>query len=111
MTGSEAGRLTKDQERLLNELGFDWDPGADAWQARYQEAADWKHQHGNLTFPRSHPVQGWLYRQQKLHNSGRLPGDRASLLRALGALTDPEAQDTQGAAHGEQDEDQNDAGR
>jgi hypothetical protein len=93
----KAGRTTKDQERLLNEIGFDWDPGEDAWQARYAEAAAWKREHGSLRFPRGHPVGGWLYRQQKLHDSGRLPGDRASLLRALGALTDPEAQDTQGS--------------
>ncbi|HEY1618621.1 MAG TPA: Helicase associated domain protein [Streptosporangiaceae bacterium] len=97
----KAGRMTPDQEKRLNEAGFDWDPGEDAWQARYAEAAAWKDEHGSLRFPRRHPVGDWLYRQQKLHDKRRLGSDRASLLRALGALTRPETQDTQGAPHDE----------
>jgi len=89
----KTGRMTKDQERLLNEIGFDWDPGEDAWQGRYAEAAAWKHEHGSLRFPRGHPTGGWLYRQQKLHHQGRLREDRARLLRDLGAITSTEKQD------------------
>jgi superfamily II DNA or RNA helicase len=85
----KAGRITSEQERLLTEAGFCWDPATDTWNARYQDAAIWKHEHGNLDLPRRHPVKDWLYRQQKLHDNGRLPADRAGLLRELGALTDP----------------------
>jgi superfamily II DNA or RNA helicase len=89
----KAGRATKDQERLLDEIGFDWDPGEDAWQARYAEAAAWKAEHGSLRFPRGHPVGGWLYRQLKLQGNGRLQEDRARLLRDLGAIASTEKQD------------------
>jgi superfamily II DNA or RNA helicase len=89
----KGGRITAEQERLLDEAGFCWDPATDAWNARHQEAAAWKQQHGTLDLPRRHPVREWLYRQQKLHDDGRLPADRAARLRELGALTDP-AQDS-----------------
>jgi superfamily II DNA or RNA helicase len=91
--GRRRGRLTKDQEQLLDEVGFDWDPGEDAWQARYAEAAAWKAEHGSLRFPRGHPVGGWLHRQLKLQGSERLQEDRARLLRDLGAIGSTENQD------------------
>ena len=89
----KAGRATTDQKRLLDVIGFDWDPGEDAWQARYAEAAAWKDEHGSLRFPRGHPVGGWLYRQLKLQGNGRLQEDRARLLRDLGAIASTEKQD------------------
>ena len=48
--------MTAEQERLLTRrvlLG----PRHEAWQARYQEAAAWKHEHGSLDFPRESPVE------------------------------------------------------
>jgi hypothetical protein len=36
---------------------------------------------------------GWLYRQQKLHENGRLHEDRVRLLRDLGAIASTEKQD------------------
>jgi hypothetical protein len=90
----KAGRITSDQERLLTEAGFCWDPATEAWNTRYQETAAWKQQHGSLDLPRRHPVRDWLYRQQKLHDTGRLSPGRAALLRKLGALTDPSPEDT-----------------
>ncbi|HEY1618220.1 MAG TPA: Helicase associated domain protein [Streptosporangiaceae bacterium] len=83
----KAGRITSEQERLLTDAGFTWDPAAEAWNARYQEAAAWKHEHGRLDLPRKHPVREWLYRQQKLRDTGRLPPGRAAALHELGALT------------------------
>jgi superfamily II DNA or RNA helicase len=85
----KAGRMPAEQERLLTEAGFCWDPATEAWHARYHEAAAWKQEHGSLNFPRKHPLETWLRRQQKLHETSRLPADRAALLRELGALTDP----------------------
>jgi superfamily II DNA or RNA helicase len=90
----KAGRITSEQERLLTDAGFCWDPATEAWNARYQETAAWKHEHGSLDLPRRHPVRDWLYRQQKLHDTGRLSPGRAALLRELGALTDPSPEDT-----------------
>jgi superfamily II DNA or RNA helicase len=85
----KAGRMTSEQERALTEAGFCWDPLTETWNARYQEAAAWKREHGSLDLPRKHPVREWLYRQQKLHDTGRLPASRAALLRELDALADP----------------------
>ena len=92
-SGAKPGARPKDQERLLDEIGFDWDPGEEAWQARYAEAAAWKDEHGSLRFPRGHPVGGWLYRQLKLQGNGRLQEDRARLLRDLGAIASTEKHD------------------
>ncbi len=83
----KAGRMTAGQERLLDEAGFCWDPTAEAWNARYQEAVAWKQEHGHLDLPRKHPLKEWLFRQQKTHRQGRLPEDRAGLLLDLGVLT------------------------
>jgi superfamily II DNA or RNA helicase len=85
----KAGRLTGEQAGLLDEAGFCWDPLAEAWNARYQQAAAWKNEHGHLDLPRKHPLKEWLSRQQKTHRQGRLPQDRARLLLDLGALTAP----------------------
>ena len=81
------GRLTDEQVGLLEEAGFCWDPLAEAWNSRYQEAVTWRQEHGNLDLPRKHPLKEWLSRQQKNHRQGRLPADRARLLRELGVLT------------------------
>ena len=81
--------MPDEQERLLTEAGFCWDPATEAWHARYQEAAAWKQEHGSLDFPRKHPLETWLHRQQKLHEASRLPADRAALLHELGALASP----------------------
>ena len=51
----KAGRITAAQARLLDEAGFCWDPLAEAWNARYHEAAAWKNEHGHLDLPRKHP--------------------------------------------------------
>ena len=83
----KADRLTGEQVALLEEAGFCWDPLAEAWHARYQEAVAWRQEHGNLDLPRKHPLKEWLSRQQKNHRQGRLPADRARLLRELGVLT------------------------
>ena len=90
----KADRMPADQERLLTEAGFCWDPAAEAWHARYQEAAAWNQEHGSLDFPRKHPLETWLRRQQKLHEASRLPADRAALLQELGALTSPPPEST-----------------
>jgi superfamily II DNA or RNA helicase len=83
----KADRMTAGQQRLLDQAGFCWDPLTEAWNARYQEAAAWKQEHGHLRLPRKHPLKEWLSRQQKNHRQGRLPEDRARLLRELGALS------------------------
>ena len=83
----KAGRITAEQVRLLEEAGFCWDPLAEAWNARYQEALAWQREHGHLDLPRKHPLKEWLSRQHKTHRQGRLPDDRARLLRDLGVLT------------------------
>ena len=61
------------------------------FRSRYAQARAWNQEHGHLAFPAQHPLRSWLYKQRKKHSQGRLPDDRASLLRALGALNAPDA--------------------
>jgi superfamily II DNA or RNA helicase len=84
----KAGQITKEQIELLDKLGYSWDPLDDLWQASYQDLRAWKEEHGHFRFPAKHPLRGWLYLQRRDHGQGKLPADRASLLRVLGALTE-----------------------
>ena len=89
----KTGRMSE-QELLLTKAGFCWDPAAQAWNTRYQDAAAWNQAHGTLNgLPRKYPVRRWLYRLRKLHDKGRLAEDRARLLCELGALTTPGPED------------------
>lgn len=84
------GLLTTAQIQQLTDLGFPLDPESDQWQARFQEAQAWINTHDDFTFPRRHPLRHWLYTQRKHARNGRLPRDRAGLLRGIGALDDSE---------------------
>lgn len=82
------GRLSARHERLLNEIGFPWDPYQDRWQARYAEARAFKDKHGNLDTPVG-PLNSWLYQQRKKHRQNRLTDHEERLLRELGVLDNP----------------------
>lgn len=84
-----AGQLTDQQGRQLEELGFPRHPEEDHWNARYAEARAWHEKHGHFALPARHPLRDWLYEQRKHHSDGRLPDDKARQLRDLGVIDDP----------------------
>jgi superfamily II DNA or RNA helicase len=90
----KTGRMTPGQQQLLDDAGFCWDPATHAWNAYYQQALEWKQEHGHLQLPRKHPVKEWLNRQQKNHRQGNLAADQVALLHDLGALTSQTTPDT-----------------
>ncbi|HVB43271.1 MAG TPA: Helicase associated domain protein [Streptosporangiaceae bacterium] len=82
-------RLTSEQIRLLDQIAFCWNAREDTWHARYQEAADFKNQHGHLNATFHTPLGAWLYQQRKKHRTGRLTSQQEQLLNNIGALSDP----------------------
>jgi superfamily II DNA or RNA helicase len=84
-----AGQLTDQQGRQLEELGFPRHPEDDHWNARCAEARAWHEEHGQFTLPARHPLRDWLYEQRKHHSDGRLPDDKVRQLRDLGVIDDP----------------------
>src|SRR5450755_3246925 len=81
------GRLTDEQIRLLDQIGFSWNSREDAWHTRYREARAFQDQHGHLNATFHTPLGAWLYQQRKKHRAGRLTGEQERLLHDLGALS------------------------
>ena len=62
--------LSDEQIRLLDEAEFPWVPSGgssrqqQAWNAKYQELADFFKQHGHLKVPRPSPLYTWMNNQR-----------------------------------------------
>jgi hypothetical protein len=59
------GTLSKDREKLLQDLGFEWQVmNPNSWMARYQELADFKATHGHCRVPDVYednkPLGSWM---------------------------------------------------
>ncbi|MDD2709965.1 MAG: helicase associated domain-containing protein [Verrucomicrobiae bacterium] len=81
-------RLSLSQQRLLDGLGFDWDPIETLWQQRYEELAEFKRQHGHCDVPQQssdNPALGvWVAKHRVLQRKGELQPERLEKLDALG---------------------------
>lgn len=81
----KAGTLLAEQETLLNEIGFPWDPIQERWDARYTELEEFHAAHGHLDVPPG-SLKNWLYQQRKKHGKGKLPSDAQQRLSAIDPL-------------------------
>ncbi|MFD7899014.1 Helicase associated domain protein [Streptomyces sp. NPDC059743] len=80
-----AGTLLAEQETLLNEIGFPWDPIQERWDSRYAELEGFHAAHGHLDVPPG-SLKNWLYQQRKKHGKGKLPSDAQQRLSAIDPL-------------------------
>jgi hypothetical protein len=84
----KSGNLDNTRARLMNELGFEWDPFDAAWDARFGELKLYQKRLGNANVPKKYienPALGnWVSKQRKPHRSGKLERDRFRLLSKLG---------------------------
>ncbi|GAA3233169.1 hypothetical protein GCM10010260_81900 [Streptomyces filipinensis] len=93
----QRGTLTPERVAALNELGIEWTPGlglADvridqAWQARLDDARQYKAAHGHLRPPNGTSVNGkrldaWLSVQRARNREGRLTPQQIAALDELG---------------------------
>ncbi len=50
-TAFHRGRLTLERVRGLDEIGFDWDPLGNRWEAMFQKLVEFKNDHGHTNVP------------------------------------------------------------
>jgi superfamily II DNA or RNA helicase len=83
-------RITEDQVRLLDELGFTWHHERGSWEDRLAEVAAFVTKHGHCEIPLNHPENPKLGRfvnnTRTQWNGGQLSDDRITKLDALGFL-------------------------
>ncbi len=83
----QKGRLLSSRVRLLEDNGFDWNPGATAWKEMIQKLEAYKDENGNCNVPATweddQALAQWVTRQRGLHRNGGLEADRVERLEQL----------------------------
>ncbi|MEU0215572.1 Helicase associated domain protein [Streptomyces sp. NPDC006265] len=93
-TQRNQGKLPQERIRLLDKIGFPWDPYAEHWDNRYNEAVAFKERNGHLRPPRGSRLDKWLVRQHRNHERGILNRTHLGLLDRLDAQWFAAATDT-----------------
>ncbi|MEU7028916.1 Helicase associated domain protein [Streptomyces sp. NPDC046275] len=80
-----AGDLPAEHKKLLDALGFSWDPAADRWNSRCRELAQFQAEYGHLNVPPGQ-LHSWLYQQRKKHRLGKLSKNAQQRLSEIDPL-------------------------
>jgi hypothetical protein len=85
-SAKKAGKLSADRVKILENIGFDWDPLSTLWDAQYQRLVEFKKQHGHTIVSEALDLDlaRWVYRQR---SSKRLSADRIERLKKRLAST------------------------
>jgi hypothetical protein len=79
--------------KLLNDLGFIWNPLDAQWEEMYAELVSYKHRFNNCNVPaqwKENPKFGnWVLHQRSRHRKGKLEIDRIRRLNELGFVWSP----------------------
>jgi superfamily II DNA or RNA helicase len=78
-------RLTPERRNRLEELGFDWEPHAKAWEDKFAELQEFKEQEGHCNVPSTYPypsLKVWVATQRSRQD--RLTPERRKRLEELG---------------------------
>lgn len=82
------GHLQITQKRLLDDLGFDWDPRDSQWQKRYGELQAFKERYGHCNAPDEWPenpsLAGWVNSRRLFFRHGWLAAKQVKLLEQMG---------------------------
>ena len=86
------GKLSQARIEALDALGFDWEPGNAAgearWEARYVQLVEYQARHGHCSVPakwaEDHAFGHWVHNQRAFKKCGRLSAERVRRLEALG---------------------------
>ena len=83
-----SGKLSAEQVRRLDELGFVWDILNERWERMLGALAKYKEVHGDCNVPAGWPpdphLAAWVSKQRKCNTKGTLPSKRKKRLEALG---------------------------
>jgi len=88
-------KLTKDQVRLLNNIGFEWrinsTYSADSWDDRYNESVSYVEDFGHARVPQKSALGCWMEQQRKQYKKNQngtascvLTNDQIRLLNVIG---------------------------
>ncbi len=82
--------LSKERQDLLNNIGFDWDPGDALWQENYAVALEFYKENGHTRIPHNKKLPGkilrlskWINAQRRRVNLRTMPEDRIELLKKI----------------------------
>jgi hypothetical protein len=82
------GELPERRRRLLERLGFEWDPREARWERRYRELKAYRDRFGSAEVPlgwaENPGLARWLNHQREAARKGGLRDDRRRKLEALG---------------------------
>jgi len=82
------GALSEERTKLLENIGFEFEPYEKSWKLRYRELVAYKKEHGDCMVPKcckeNEPLGRWVTRQRYLWNAGKLSKDRMKLLDKIG---------------------------
>jgi hypothetical protein len=94
------GKLSKEQIKKLDSIGFDWVPAekvTDRWDEQYARLAEYCRLHGhcclqrNEQYPDGNNLGAWCAKQREARKRGTLTAERKDLLDAVGFCWDLEA--------------------
>jgi hypothetical protein len=72
----------------LEQLGFSWTPGGNAWEQSFDKLREFKSKHGHCDVPQirngDRELSAWVQHQRTRHRKGVLEPDRVERLEALG---------------------------
>jgi superfamily II DNA or RNA helicase len=82
------GKLSSDRLKLLDAVGFTWDPLVANWEENFANLESFKSTHGHCRVPvtlKTDPKLGkWVSHQRNFYVKGKLSADRIRRLEALG---------------------------
>ncbi|QNI87586.1 DEAD/DEAH box helicase [Synechococcus sp. ROS8604] len=84
------GKLSEEHIKLLNAVGFIWDPLEHKWQEKYQQLKQYIQDNGHSLVPKRDPILGlWVYTQRQQNNRNKLSKERIQLLDEIRFIWDP----------------------
>jgi hypothetical protein len=86
-------KLSAEQIRRLEEIGFDWAPLETAWEDQFAALCAFKAEHGHCNAPRNYAknrlLGKWVGKQRSAYKKGKLPVERVEKLEEIGFDWDP----------------------
>ena len=83
------GKLSEERIKLLEKIGFIWEPLKQQWQDYYKELKQYIKDNGHALVPQSHPTLGiWTAKQRQAKKSGKLSQKKIQLLEDIGFIWD-----------------------
>ena len=91
-TGYKKGRLSDEHIRLLEEIGFVWDPSRTQWQMKLDSARRYYEANGSIRVPvtyvtdTGYKLNSWINDQRKAYKRGKLNTEQVEQLREIGIV-------------------------